>query len=72
MDSSFCLGERVWYTPMVLWLIFGGSTLGICGVMRIGILGVTVHIRVPARTERTVRLFIADSPRGPGSHACDK
>jgi hypothetical protein len=70
MDSSFWLGECVWYTPMVLWLIFGGSTLGICGVMWIGISDVTVHMRVLARTGRTVHRLIADGPRGPGSHTC--
>jgi hypothetical protein len=49
---------------------FGGSILGIYGVLQIGNLGVTVHRRAPAGTGRTVRHLLADGPRGSGSHAC--
>jgi hypothetical protein len=66
MDSSFWLGECVWNTPMMLWLIFVGSTLGICGVMGIAKLDATVHcVRLPgpgglsAASAWTVRVALA-------------
>jgi hypothetical protein len=66
MDSSFWLGECVWHTLMMLWLIFGGSTLGICGVMGIAKLDATVHyVRLPgpgglsAASTWTVRAALA-------------
>jgi hypothetical protein len=60
MDPSFCLGECVWYTRMMLWLIFGGSTLGIYGVMRIAKSDTTVHKCAPVRTDRTVHRLCTD------------
>jgi hypothetical protein len=50
--------------------IFGGSTLGIYGVMGVEKSDATVHLYAPARTGRTVRRLYANCPHGPGSHAC--
>jgi hypothetical protein len=56
---------------VVLWQKFGGSILGIFGVIRIGRLDATVHRCSPVRTGRTVHRLCADGPRGPGGNICD-
>jgi hypothetical protein len=70
MDSSFWLGKCVWDTNVVLWQKIGEEILDFYQVMRMGILDVTVHRCLPARTGRTVRRLCADGPRGPGSGTC--
>jgi hypothetical protein len=55
---------------VVLWQKFGEEILNFYQVMRMGILDVTVHRRLSARTGRTVRRLCMDSPRIPGSGTC--
>jgi hypothetical protein len=52
---------------VVLWKQFGEEILDFDQVMRMGKSDVTVHMRLPARTGRTVRRLCANGPRGPGS-----
>jgi hypothetical protein len=70
MELKFWLGDCVWDTPMMLWLIFGGSTLSIYGVVGMESLDATVHPRALARTGRTVCHLCADCPCGPSGRVC--